>query len=157
MDNYLQKGFYAKRATCNFRYNLSFFKDEINEDDITPLRSAQSNVAFSLKNPHTMGGLNEKRCKIDNLEKEIIYCKNDVDYIQKFIEYIKERVIKKCKNLSSVNIILTTFNKNNIIHKLMVVITNMVWNLLKIKEKIDLYKSIIVVVEYEGQMVLWEI
>lgn len=31
----------------------------------TPLRieSAQSNVAFSLKNPPIMGGLNEKRCK----------------------------------------------------------------------------------------------
>ena len=35
----------------------------------------------------------------------------------------------------------------------MVVITNMMWNLLKIKEKINLYKSIIVFIEYEGEMV----
>jgi hypothetical protein len=48
---------------------------------------------------------------------------------------------------------LATFDKNNLIHKLMVVITNMVWNLLKIKEKINLYKSIIVIIEYEGQYV----
>jgi hypothetical protein len=125
MNNYLQKGFYAKRVSCNFRYNKSFFKNEINEDDI----------------------------KLDNLEKEIIYCKNDVDYIRCFIENIKERVIKKCKNLSSVKIILATFDKNNTIHKLMVVITNMLWNLLKINEKINLYKSIIVSIEYEGQQI----
>jgi hypothetical protein len=88
MDNYLQDGFYAQRATCNFKYNQSFFKNEITEDDI----------------------------KLYNLEKEIIYCKNEVDYIRAFIENIKERVIKKCKNLSSVKIILSTFDKNNIIH-----------------------------------------
>jgi len=39
--------------------------------DLTPLRieSAQSNVAFSLKNPPIMGGLNEKRCKTAFLEE----------------------------------------------------------------------------------------
>jgi hypothetical protein len=125
MNNYLQKGFYAKRVSCNFRYNRSFFKYEIDQGDIT----------------------------ISNLEKEIIYCKNDVDYINSFIEHIKEKVIKKCKNLSSVKIMLATFDKNNIIHKLMVVITNMMWNLLKIKDKVNLYKSIIVFIEYEDQPV----
>jgi len=125
MNNYLQKGFHAKTVSCNFRYNKSFFKNEINEGDV----------------------------KLYNIGTDVIYCKNDVDYIRCFIDDIKERVIKKCKNLSSVKIILTTFDKNNTIHKLMVVITNMLWNLLKIKEKINLYKSIIVFIEYEGQMV----
>jgi hypothetical protein len=125
MNNYLQKGFYAQRASCNFRYNRSFFKNEINEDDI----------------------------KLDNLEKEIFYCKNDVEYIRNFIEHIKEKVIKKCKNLSSVKIMLATFDKNNIIHKIMIVITNMMRNLLKMKEKINFYKSIIVIIEYEDQIV----
>lgn len=125
MDNYLQKGFYAKRASCDFRYNMSFFKNEINEDDI----------------------------KIYNLEQEIIYCKNDVDYIKGFIEHIKERVIKKCKNLTSVKIMLATFDKNNLIHKIIIVIANMMTNLLKIKEKVNMYKSIFVVIEYEGQTV----
>ena len=125
MDNYLQKGFYAKTVSCNFRYNLSFFKNEINEDDI----------------------------KVDNFEKEIIYCKNDVDYIKGFIDHIKERVIKKCKNLSSVKIMLATFDKNNLMHKIIVVIANMMKNLLKIKEKVNIYKSIFVVIEYEGKNV----
>jgi hypothetical protein len=125
MNNYLQKGFYAQRASCNFKYNKSFFKNEINEHDII----------------------------LDNLEKEIFYCKNDVDYMRSFIEHIKDRVIKKCKNLSSVKIMLATFDKNNIIHKIMIVITNMMRNLLKIKEKINFYKSIIVIIEYEGQTV----
>ena len=34
MDNYLQKGFYTKRASCIVRYNRSFFTNEINEDTI---------------------------------------------------------------------------------------------------------------------------
>jgi hypothetical protein len=125
MDNYLQKGFYAKRCSCNVKYNMSFFKNVINEDDI----------------------------KLDNLEKEIIYCKNDVDYIKSFIDHIKEKVIKKCKNLSSVKIMLATFDKNNLMHKIIIVIANMMKNLLKIKEKVNIYKSIFVVIEYEGQTV----
>ena len=130
MNNYLQNGFYAEGASCNFRYNYSFFKNEISENEIS-----------------------ENDIKLYNLEKEIIYCKNDVDYIRSFIEHIKDRVIKKCKNLNSVKIILTIFDKNNIIHKLIVVITNMMHNLLKIKGKINYYKSIIVFVEYEGKPV----
>ena len=125
MDNYLQKGFYAKRVSCNCQYKWGFFKNEIYEDDIT----------------------------LDNLEKEIIYCKNDIDYIKKFIEHIKERVIKKCKNLSSVKIMLATFDKNNVIHKIIIVIANMMKNLLKIKEKVNMYKSIFVIIEYEGRIV----
>jgi hypothetical protein len=125
MDNYLQKGFYAKRASCNVRYNMSFFKNVINEDDI----------------------------KLDNLEEEIIYCKNDVDYIKRFIEHIKEKVIKKCKNLKSVKIMLATFDKNNLMHKIIIVITNMMHTLLKIKEKVNIYQSIFVVIEYEGRVV----
>jgi hypothetical protein len=66
---------------------------------------------------------------------------------------MKEKVIKKCKNLSSVKIILSVFDKNNIIHKFMVVLANMMYNFLKIKEKINFYKSIIVFIEYEGQTV----
>ena len=123
MDNYLQEGFYVNSVSCNFRYNMSFLKNVFNEDDI----------------------------KLYNIEKEIIYCKNEVDYIKGFIDHIKERVIKKCKNLNSVKIILATFDKNNLIHKFLIVITNMMKNLLQIKEKMDIYKSIIVVIEYEGQ------
>ena len=108
MDNYLQKGFYAKTASCDVRYNMSFFKNEINETDI----------------------------KVDNLKKEIIYCKNDIEYINRFIEHIKETVIKKCKNLNSVKIMLATFDKNNLIHKIIIVIANIIKNLLKIKEYI---------------------
>ena len=125
MDNYLQKGFYAKRASCNVRYNMGFFKNDINEHDI----------------------------KLDNFEKEIIYCKNDVDYINSFIEHIKERVIKKCNNLGSVKIMLATFDKNNLMHKIIIVISNMIKNLLQIKEKVNEYKSIFVLIEYEGQIV----
>jgi len=125
MDNCLQKGFYAKRASCNVTYNTSFFKSEITEGDI----------------------------RVDNLEKEFFYCKNDVDYIKRFIDHIKERVIKKCKNLSLVKIMLATFDKKNLFHKIIIVISNMMRNFLKIKEKVNMYKSIFVVIEYECQPV----
>jgi hypothetical protein len=123
MDTYLQKGFYANQLSGNFRYNMSFFKNVLNEHDI----------------------------KLDNIEKEIIYCKNEVDYIKGFIDHIKERVIKKCKNLSSVKIMLATFDKNNIMHKFMIAISDMVTKLLQMKEKPNIYESIIVIIEYEGQ------
>lgn len=123
MNNYLQKGFYANRVSCNFRYNMSFFKNVFNEHDI----------------------------KLDNIEKEIIYCRNEIDYIKGFIEFIKERVIKKCKNLSSIKIMLATFDKNNMMHKIIIAITNMVTKLLQMKEKPNIYESIIVIIEYEGQ------
>ena len=123
MDNYLQKGFYVNQLSGNFRYNMSFFKNVLNEHDI----------------------------KLDNIEKEIIYCKNEVDYIKGFIDHIKERVIKKCKNLSSVKIMLSTFDKNNIMHKFMIAIANMVTKLLQMKENPNIYESIIVIIEYEGQ------
>ena len=125
MDNYLQKKFCVKRASCNVRYNMGFFNTYINETDI----------------------------KLDNLEKEIFYCKNDIDYINSFIEHIKERVIKNCKNLSSVKIMLATFDKNNLMHKIICVITNMMKNLLQIKEKVNIYKIIFCVIEYEGKIV----
>ena len=125
MNNYLQKGFYAQKASCDVCYNMSFLQNEINETDI----------------------------KVDNLKKEIIYCKNDIEYINRFIEHIKDTVIKKCKNLNSVKIMLATFDKNNLIHKIIIVIANMMKNLLKIKEKVNIYKSIFVVIEYECQTV----
>ena len=36
MNNYLQKDFYAQTLSCKCHYNKNFFKDEINENDITP-------------------------------------------------------------------------------------------------------------------------
>ena len=125
MGKYLQNGFYAKRTSCNVWYNMGFFQNEFNANDI----------------------------KLDNFEKETIYCKNDVDYIKCFIEHIKEKVIKKCKNLSSVKVMLATFDKNNMMHKMICFITNMMKNVLQIKEKIDIYKSIFVIIEYEGNTV----
>jgi hypothetical protein len=121
----LQTGFYAKRASCDVRYSRSFFQTEPDENDI----------------------------RLTNIEKELIYCKNDVDYIKRFIEHIKDKVIKKCKNLNSVKIMLATFDKNNLFHKMIVVIANMMQKILQIEERANIYKSIFVVIEYEGQNV----
>uniref|UniRef100_A0A6C0BEB8 Uncharacterized protein n=1 Tax=viral metagenome TaxID=1070528 RepID=A0A6C0BEB8_9ZZZZ len=125
MDDFTEKGFKIQTTSCNFNYNKSFFKNDIDKSDI----------------------------RLNNIQKEILYCKSDVDYIRAFIDYIKETVIKKCQKLKSVKIILSTFDKNNLIHKIIIVVTNMVKDLLKIKEKINHYKSIFVVVEYEDKAI----
>jgi hypothetical protein len=125
MDNYLQKGFYAQRASCNVRYNRGFFRTELDEGNF----------------------------QLDNLEKEIFYCKHEVDFIKRFIEHIKENVIRKCKNLGSVNIMLATFDKNNLMHKIIIVITDLMHNLLQIKKRVNIYKSVFVLIQNEGQIV----
>ena len=38
-------------------------------------------------------------------------------------------------------------------HKIIIVVSNMMKNLLQIKEKINMYKSIFVLIEYEGKIV----
>lgn len=91
--------------------------------------------------------------KLIDLKKELIYCKNTNDYIAKFIEYIKDNVIKRCKNLEAVKIKLAIFDKNNILHKFIVTVSSMLINLLKSKQKIDFYKSIFVIVKYEKEIV----
>jgi hypothetical protein len=48
---------------------------------------------------------------------------------------------------------LATFDKNNLFHKMIVVIANMMQKILQIEERANIYKSIFVVIEYEGQNV----
>ena len=63
-DYYPLKKYGAKKLYCYHTKEVSVI--DISAAGDTPLcvESAQSNVAFSLKNPPIMGGLNEKRCKM---------------------------------------------------------------------------------------------
>ena len=125
MNNSVETGFYAQRASCNVRYSRSFFQTELDKNNF----------------------------QLTNLEKEVFYCKTDVDFIKRFIEHIKENVIRKCKNLDLVNIMLTTFDKNNLMHKMIIVISDLIHNLLQIKKRVNIYKSVFVLIENEGQTV----
>ena len=91
--------------------------------------------------------------KLDNIKEEKLYFKNCDNYIRSFIEHIKNNVIKKLKNLNLVQIYLAIFDENNILHRFIVTISNMIQDLLKYKEKICFKKSVFVYVTYENNIV----
>ncbi len=90
---------------------------------------------------------------LKDIKRERRQCYGELQYIKNFIEVMKERVIRKLPQLNKVKITLGIFDKNNVIHRLMVSTFQMLFKILKIKKKINLYKSIIVIIEYEGNVV----
>jgi len=92
--------------------------------------------------------------KLEDLYYEKEYCYGIDDYIKKFIEVIKDKVIRYLPNLKKVQIILGVFNNNNLFHHIIISVYNMMTKILK-KEliNINLYKSIFVIIKYEGEQV----
>jgi hypothetical protein len=92
--------------------------------------------------------------KIDNLKREIAYCYGSTRYIMGFIEMLKHKVIRLLPNLSDVKIMLGIYDKNNILHNLMVGAYYIVCKMLK-KEvnKNHIYKTVITVIQYKGETV----
>jgi len=90
---------------------------------------------------------------LKDIKRERSQCYGELQYIKNFIEVMKERVIRKLPQLNKVKITLGIFDKNNVIHRLMVSTFQMLFKILKIEKKINLYKSIIVIIEYEGNVV----
>ena len=91
--------------------------------------------------------------KLVDIKEELKYFTDVNNYIRCFIEHLKNNVIKKLPNLNSVKIELNIFDRDNMLHRFMIVISNMIQDLLKFKQKINLCKSIIVSVEYETKII----
>jgi len=91
--------------------------------------------------------------RLENIHHKIRYFRDSDHYIKGFIDHIKHNVIKKFPNLSSIQIELFVFDKNNIFHRLMVTVGNMLREILKIKGKFDIKKTVFVMVAYENQIV----
>ena len=60
--------------------------------------------------------------KLDYIKQELEYYKNTDAYIKGFIDYIKQNVIKKVKNLNLVKIELVIFDKDKILHRLIITV-----------------------------------
>ena len=92
--------------------------------------------------------------KISDLEKEIGYCYGSTQYIMSFIEMMKHRVIRLLPNLGDVTIMIGVFDRNNILHSLMIGAYNLINNILKreIYRK-NFYKTIITIIKYKGEIV----
>ena len=103
------------------------------------------NYYKSLSEYHILG--------LSDIKKEIMYFKNTDTYIKSIIDYIKHDVIKHFKNLNSIQVSLHIFDKNNIIHTMMIKIANMLKKLSKYDGYKSFYKTVIVCVEYEDNIV----
>ena len=92
--------------------------------------------------------------KVSDLKREICYCYGSTQYIMGFIEMMKHRVIRLLPNLNEVKIIIGVFDRNNILHRLMIGAYHLINNILKreINRK-NFYKTIITIIKYEGEVV----
>lgn len=90
---------------------------------------------------------------VSDIEKEINYCYDSTQYIMRFIEMLKDRVIRLLRNLNDVKIIIGVYDKNNVLHRLMVGAYYVICNILNRDVNRNLYKTIFTVVEYEGCIV----
>jgi len=92
--------------------------------------------------------------KVIDLQREIGYCYGSNQYIMGFIEMMKDRIIRLLPNLREVEIILGVYDRNNILHRLMVGTYYLICKILKrqINEK-NFYKTIITIIKYKGEIV----
>lgn len=79
------------------------------------------------------------------------YCYGSEQYIKKYIEYLKDNIIKPLPKLDKMKMYLSVFDKNNIIHRLLVDSFVMVCKILKMNCNNNLYKTIIVTIYYENE------
>lgn len=92
--------------------------------------------------------------KLEDVYSEQSYCYGTDQYIKKFIESIKEKVIRYLPELNKVKIILGTIDKNNIFHRIIISVYNIMLRILKRKiSQINIYKSIFVIIEYKDNVV----
>ena len=89
--------------------------------------------------------------RLENIQHEIRHLKTFDQYIHNFIDFIKQNVIKKVPNLHLLQISLNIFDSNNILHRLIVTVTNMLHDILKLKVRVGYEKSVFVIVTYEDK------
>ena len=91
--------------------------------------------------------------KITNIKNEKEYYINDIQYIKRFIEFIKQNIIKKLPNLNLVKVELNIYDKDNLLHSFIIKITNIICELQNIKLKLNLNKMIFVNIKYDNHVV----
>ena len=106
----------------------------------------------SCKVNYSAGWLDYNIDKIHDINVKQIYFKNSNHYILSFIEHIKENVIKKCKNLNQVTIELLSYDKDNILHRFIVSVSNFIRDFLK-QHNCCYKKSVFVGIIYESKIV----
>lgn len=90
--------------------------------------------------------------KLEDVWREESCCYGVDQYIKSFIELMKERVIRYLPELEKVDVILATLDRNNLLHRLIISVGDMMKKILNLKaRKIDYYKSVFVIIKYDGK------
>ena len=90
---------------------------------------------------------------IEDIERKLSFCYGEEQYIRGFIEILKDNVIKHLPQLNKVKIILGIFDKNNVMHRFIIATVKTLRKMIGIEKKINYYKSIFVIIEYENKIV----
>ena len=92
---------------------------------------------------------------VSAIKKEIYLCRDSTQYIMRFVEILKEKVIRTLQNLHLVKITIGVFDEKNVIHRLMVGAYKIVCNILKRDccAITHLCKTIFTVIQYEDRIV----
>jgi hypothetical protein len=110
-------------------------------------RNIQCNVVYKL------GFIEYQDIRVEDIDEEIQYCRDTKEYIQRFVEFIKDNVIRKYKDLDKIRIRVKCFDKQNSIHRFVATIADIIKQLLHIQDNIEMYKSILVYVFYGEERV----
>ena len=92
--------------------------------------------------------------KLEDVWREECVCYGIDQYIKSFIEVMKERVIRYLPELEKVKVALLTLDRNNLLHRLIISVRDMMIKILNLKaRKVDDYKSVFIVIKYKGKNV----
>jgi hypothetical protein len=83
---------------------------------------------------------------VNIIKYEKVKFKSTEIYINLMINYIKDNIIKNCKNLKLVKIFIDAFDNKNIIHRFMVNVSNIIKDFLKLKGELNFSKTIFIFV-----------
>ena len=108
---------------CKVKYSYNYFMDDINVDNIS------------------------------DIEREVCECIGTDQYIHGFIRVMKDRVIRQLPNLYGMRILLAVFDKNNLWHRIMITTVQTLYSMLSINRKINLYKTIFVLIKYDDKVI----
>ena len=90
---------------------------------------------------------------VKDVEIELNHCYGTNQYIMRFIEMLKHKIIRFLPELNHVKIILGVFDKNNVLHRVMIGVYNFLCNMLKRDTTKNHYKTIITIIEYKDNIV----
>ncbi len=109
------------------------------------------NVLFHIKNSYWKN-TSEIVDSLGEIKKEFLICHNEDQYIKKFIELLKDKIIRKLPRLDKVKIKIEALDNNNVLHRSYISVAEMIVDKLQ-KRKINHNKSIFVTVYYENMIV----